>query len=178
MFGLGTAWDLVRPVYDKVTPEIVKDKVELLVWKWGQAMKNHAKNGERNVYAEELLLYVLGIYAFIGVCVIVYCILVWLNLVKLPVQKKLVPQVEGNKKDKKKHKWFSHEVVSRHNTASDCWATLDNKVYNLTKYIKKHKARDKILANAGGELPADRSILIGDLEEYFIGYLIEEKKDK
>ena len=40
--------------------EMVKENFDLLVWKWNQAMKNHAKNGDRNVYAEELLLYVLS----------------------------------------------------------------------------------------------------------------------
>ena len=57
-------------------------------------MKNHAKNGDRNVYAEELLLYVLSAYAVIGGLVIIYCILVWLNLVKLPEMKK-VPKIES-----------------------------------------------------------------------------------
>ncbi|QDZ17764.1 cytochrome b5 heme-binding domain-containing protein [Chloropicon primus] len=160
--------------------ERAKDTFDLFVWKWSMAMKNHAKNGERNVYAEELLLYVLGIYAVIGVLVILGCILVWLDILKLPEQKKLVPELEENekKKEKKKHKWFSSEVVARHNTASDCWGTLDNKVYNLTKYIKKSPARAKILENAGGEIPAHKSILLSDIEEYFIGYLIEEKKEK
>ena len=167
--ALGSAYGFV--------PEFVRDPVDLLVWKWNQAMKNHAKNGERNIYAEELLIYVLGVYAFIGLAVIVYCVLVWLNLMKLPEQKKLVQPVE-QRKEKKKHKWFGSDVVARHNTSSDCWATLENKVYNLTKYIKKHPARDKILASAGGELPADKSILLNEIEEYFIGYLIEEKKDK
>lgn len=158
--------------------ETVKENFDLLVWKWNQAMKNHAKNGDRNVYAEELLLYVLSAYAVIGGLVIIYCILVWLNLVKLPEMKK-VPKIES--KQKKKQKWHSSDVVAKHNTPKDCWATLDNKVYDLTKYIapsRKHPARAKILANAGGELPSDKSILLNELEEYFIGYLIEIKKDK
>ena len=155
----------------------VKENFDLLVWKWTQAMKNHAKNGERNVYAEELLIYVLSAYAIIGVLVILGCFLVWLGVLKLPEQKKLVPQVE-QRKLKKKHKWFSPEVVAKHNKSNDCWVTFEDKVYNLTKYIKKHPAREKILGNAGGEIPSDKSILLNVLEEYFIGHLIEEKKEK
>ncbi len=59
----------------------LKANWDLLIWKWGQAMKNHAKNGERNVYAEELLTYVLYGYISIGAIIVIYCILVFFNVV-------------------------------------------------------------------------------------------------
>lgn len=74
--------------------ETVKMNFDLLLWKWNQAMKNHAKNGERNVYAEELLLYVLYTYAACGILVLVVCLLVALGVIKRPERKLLSMLVE------------------------------------------------------------------------------------
>ena len=50
-------------------------------------MQNHAKNGEKNVYAIELLLYVLYAYIACGAIMIIGCILVWLGYLELPTGK-------------------------------------------------------------------------------------------
>lgn len=33
---------------------------------------------------------------------------------------------------------FTLEAVARHNTAGDCWMTIEGKVYDLTSYLPKH----------------------------------------
>ena len=69
--------------------DTIKVNWDLLWWKWNQAMQNHAKNGEKNVYAIELLLYVLYAYIACGAIIIIGCILVWLGYLKLPERKLL-----------------------------------------------------------------------------------------
>ena len=84
--------------------ESVKLNFDLLIWKWNQAMKNHAKNGERNVYAEELLLYVLYVYAAIGVIIIFYCVLVYFGYAQafpVPNRKSLLFFSQLSSSDKK-----------------------------------------------------------------------------
>ena len=70
-------WDKVKVNYD------------LLLWKWNQAMKNHAKKGEYNVHAAELLTYVLYAYAFIGFLICLVVFLVFLGVIDV---KNLMPE--------------------------------------------------------------------------------------
>ena len=51
-------------------------------------------------------------------------------------------------------------------------------VYNLTKFIRKHPDREAILECAGGALDPAIGLSEEDMEDHFIGYLIEMKKDQ
>ena len=68
--------------------------------------------------------------------------------------------------------------MAKKTTAKDCWVTVENKVYNLTKFIRKHPDREAILDCAGGALDPALGLNEEDIEDHCIGYLIELKKDK
>ena len=69
--------DFVFGVWDGV-----KDNAELLLYKWNSAMKNHAKDGNRNKYAEELLIYVLCAYIVLGALVMLIVALIFFGVIK------------------------------------------------------------------------------------------------
>lgn len=39
--------------------------------------------------------------------------------------------------------------IAKHSTKEDCWTTIDRNVYDVTKFISKHKGGDKILLACG-----------------------------
>lgn len=48
---------------------------------------------------------------------------------------------------------FTLEEVATHNTASDCYLTIKNKVYDVSTYKEKHPGGSKIITdNCGGEV--------------------------
>jgi cytochrome b involved in lipid metabolism len=57
-------------------------------------------------------------------------------------------------KSQSKNTPITLEEVSKHNSNSDCWTTINGKVYNVTNFISKHKGGDKIL-NACGKDATD-----------------------
>ncbi|THU46406.1 hypothetical protein C4D60_Mb09t04610 [Musa balbisiana] len=46
---------------------------------------------------------------------------------------------------------YTKEEVSLHNTRTDCWIIVKDKVYNVTPYVEEHPGGDAILNNAGGD---------------------------
>lgn len=44
---------------------------------------------------------------------------------------------------------FTMEEVASHKTRSDCWTVIDNKVYDLTKFIPNHEGGDVIVEACG-----------------------------
>jgi len=49
-------------------------------------------------------------------------------------------------------KAYSLEEVAKHNQREDCWFVVNDKVYDVTKYIPKHGGGEKpILNNCGKE---------------------------
>lgn len=39
--------------------------------------------------------------------------------------------------------------IAKHNTKTDCWTTIDGKVYDLSNFVPNHPGGDKILAICG-----------------------------
>jgi cytochrome b involved in lipid metabolism len=39
--------------------------------------------------------------------------------------------------------------ISTHNSASDCWTTINGGVYDVTKFISQHRGGDRILSACG-----------------------------
>jgi alkylation response protein AidB-like acyl-CoA dehydrogenase len=46
---------------------------------------------------------------------------------------------------------FSTEDVSKHNTATDCWIIIDNKVYDVTKFLPSHPGGQKVILKLAGK---------------------------
>lgn len=54
--------------------------------------------------------------------------------------------VEENKTEIKEIPWSE---IEKHKKRNDSWIVLNNKVYNITDYIKRHPGGDVILKSAG-----------------------------
>ena len=46
---------------------------------------------------------------------------------------------------------YCQEEVARHNTKKDLWIVIENVVYDVTQWAKKHPGGQKILANVAGQ---------------------------
>ena len=73
---------------------------------------------------------------------------------KIPINEQpIVLQKKVNKEEKKQNeKYYSLEEVSRHNTPQDAWVTYNDKVYDITKFIRKHPGGNLILNSLGKDL--------------------------
>lgn len=47
------------------------------------------------------------------------------------------------------NKWISFSEVAKHNTASDCWLIINDRVYDVTKAVGPHPGGQAILAGCG-----------------------------
>jgi alkylation response protein AidB-like acyl-CoA dehydrogenase/predicted heme/steroid binding protein len=45
---------------------------------------------------------------------------------------------------------FTVEEIAKHNSDNDCWIIVENKVYDVTKFLGEHPGGKKILAKMGG----------------------------
>ncbi|KAF3793565.1 Cytochrome B5-like protein [Nymphaea thermarum] len=46
---------------------------------------------------------------------------------------------------------YTKAEVSRHNTRTDCWIIIKDKVYDVTSYVEEHPGGDAILTHAGDD---------------------------
>ncbi|KAL5221946.1 hypothetical protein ABZP36_026659 [Zizania latifolia] len=46
---------------------------------------------------------------------------------------------------------YTKEEISAHNTRTDCWVIIKDKVYDVTPYVEEHPGGDAILNNAGDD---------------------------
>ena len=72
--------------------------------------------------------------------------------------------------------YYSIKNVSLHNTKNDCWVIYDNKVYDVTNFLKNHPIGDKvILKKAGTDITVDMNFHSKNakkiLKQYHIGYI-------
>ena len=69
-------------------------------------------------------------------------------------------------------------VVAQHNSKSDCWSYVDNKVYNFTLWIKEHPGGEEVVISMCGTNGAD--LLRGhhgtEVDSYLAPYLLGELK--
>eukprot|EP01119_Soliformovum_irregulare_P015498 TRINITY_DN4364_c0_g1_i1.p1 TRINITY_DN4364_c0_g1~~TRINITY_DN4364_c0_g1_i1.p1 ORF type:complete len:138 (+),score=32.09 TRINITY_DN4364_c0_g1_i1:22-414(+) len=67
-------------------------------------------------------------------------------------EKKDVAQVkEKMKEETKEVRYITKEEVAKHNSRDDVWLIIDDKVYDVTKYVDEHLGGDAILNYAGGD---------------------------
>ena len=80
-------------------------------------------------------------------------------------------------------KYYTKEDVILHNNEIDCWIIINNKVYNITDYLDKHRGGKKILLYYAGK---DATIEFDEirhtnnakkiLEKYYIGEIENNSK--
>ncbi|KAA3454721.1 cytochrome b5-like [Gossypium australe] len=73
-------------------------------------------------------------------------------------------------------KVFTLAQVSEHNTPKDCWLIINDKVYDVTKYLKDHPGGDEVLLSATGKDATDDFEDVGHsdsardmLDQYYVG---------
>merc|ERR1711962_232951 len=92
-------------------------------------------------------------------------------------------KVNSERLNNRMSKIFSLEEVKKHNTASDCWMVVHNKVYDVTKFLAEHPGGEEIMLESAGAdstegfedvgHSSDARILLAD---YLIGDLREEDR--
>ncbi|RWR79181.1 cytochrome B5-like protein isoform X1 [Cinnamomum micranthum f. kanehirae] len=74
-------------------------------------------------------------------------------------------------------KLFTKDEVSRHNSRTDCWIIIKDKVYDVTPYVEEHPGGDAILAHAGDDStegfygPQHATRVFDMVDEFYIGDL-------
>jgi len=75
-------------------------------------------------------------------------------------------------------KTYSRNDVKQHNTLTDCWIIIDNKVYDVTKFLDEHPGGDTIIVENSGDDCTELFKDIGHsrgaikiLDDYLIGIL-------
>ena len=72
---------------------------------------------------------------------------------------------------------FNLDQISQHNTTSDCWMAIEDKVYNVTNYVSSHPGDEAILDGCGQDATSifkekDHSQQANELlADYYIGNL-------
>jgi len=56
---------------------------------------------------------------------------------------------EKQSNEKKETTEYTMEEVRKHNTESDCWMVINNRVYDITNFIEDHPGGDIIMDGAG-----------------------------
>jgi cytochrome b involved in lipid metabolism len=81
------------------------------------------------------------------------------------------------------NKYYTKDEVSLHNNENDCWIIIENKVYNITDYLDKHRGGKMLLLHYGGKDATTEFNRLNHtkkaqklLESYYIGELEEETK--
>ncbi|KAJ3709361.1 hypothetical protein LUZ61_013066 [Rhynchospora tenuis] len=73
--------------------------------------------------------------------------------------------------------YYTKEQVSKHNTRTDCWIIVKDKVYDVTSYVEEHPGGDAILNNAGRDStegfygPQHATRVFDMVDEFYIGDL-------
>jgi cytochrome b involved in lipid metabolism len=80
------------------------------------------------------------------------------------------------------NKYYTKDEISLHNNENDCWLIINNRVYNITDYLDKHRGGKKLLLHYGGKDATKEFNRLNHtkkaqklLESYYIGELEEQK---
>merc|ERR1712021_254384 len=73
--------------------------------------------------------------------------------------------------------------VIKHNSASDCWTVVHNKVYDVTKFLVEHPGGEEIMLESAGMDATEGFEDVGHssdarelLKDYLVGELIESER--
>ena len=81
-------------------------------------------------------------------------------------------------------KSYNRSEVLQHNTLDDCWVIINNKVYDLSDFIKKHTGGKEIIETRAGEdatsffylKHVSNKGILRQLETYCIGEICASEK--
>lgn len=81
-------------------------------------------------------------------------------------------------------KYYTKDEVSLHNSESDCWLIIKNKVYNITDYLEKHRGGKRLLLHCGGKDATKEFYDMNHtknakniLDNYYIGHIKYNKEE-
>lgn len=98
---------------------------------------------------------------------------------KLTPEEERLLEEQADQQDIIDNKWISSSEVAKHNTASDCWLIINDRVYDVTKAVGPHPGGQAILAGCGKDATemffkrqdgtAHSEKAQGMLDKYYIG---------
>ncbi|AMD19703.1 HCL448Wp [Eremothecium sinecaudum] len=62
-------------------------------------------------------------------------------------------------------KLYSYKEIAEHNTDTDIWIIINNKVYDCSKFVDEHPGGDEIIADLGGQDATEPFIDINHSED-------------
>lgn len=85
---------------------------------------------------------------FVFVLILIFGIVAYFGISKSRKNTE-TPNQTSAPKTEEKVKGYTLSDVLPHSTKEDCWMVIDNKVYDVTKFIPMHKGGDQILLGCG-----------------------------
>ncbi|XP_031635769.1 cytochrome b5 isoform X2 [Contarinia nasturtii] len=80
-------------------------------------------------------------------------------------------------------KKFTYAQVKEHNKAEDCWMVIDEKVYDVTKFLNEHPGGEEVLVEAAGKNATKEFNDVGHSESaieqmanYLVGEIVDSEK--
>ena len=81
-------------------------------------------------------------------------------------------------------KQLSRNEVAEHNNAESCWVVIDNKVYDLTKFLDEHPGGCEIILEQAGKDGTENFEDVGhstdarDMKkDYLVGEIVDSEKE-
>ena len=82
-------------------------------------------------------------------------------------------------------KYYSKHEVSQHSTSEDCWIVINDKIYNITRFLHIHPGGKNILMTVAGEDATEYFYALHKKEiidtmgsAYLVGYLSDKEISK
>lgn len=82
-------------------------------------------------------------------------------------------------------KQYSFAEVAKHNTATDLWMVIDDKVYDVTKFQNEHPGGEEVLIEMAGKDATNEFVDVGhstdakeQMKQFVVGEIVEAERKK